>query len=38
MKELGRKVKLLEPVDVDRIPMVRDHYFEGAYVFDFPLD
>jgi hypothetical protein len=34
----SKKVKLLEPVDADKINIVRDHYFEGAYLIDFPLD
>lgn len=38
MKELGKKVKLMEPIDVDKIRINRDHYFKGAYLIDFPLD
>jgi hypothetical protein len=38
MRELCRKVKLLEPMDADKIRVVRDHYFKDAYVIDLPLD
>jgi hypothetical protein len=38
MNEIAKKVKLLEPVDVDKITIKRDHYFPNAYVIDFPLD
>lgn len=38
MKEPTRKVILLEPIDVDKIRIDRDHYFPGAYVIDLPLD
>jgi hypothetical protein len=38
MRELSKKVKLLEPVDADKINITRDHYFKGAYVIDLPLD
>jgi hypothetical protein len=38
MKELCRKVKLLEPIDANKIYITRDHYFKGAYLIDLPLD
>jgi hypothetical protein len=38
MKEPVRKVMLLEPIDVGKIKIDRDHYFPGAYVIDLPLD
>lgn len=38
MREPVRKVMLLEPIDVDKIRIDRDHYFPGAYVIDLPLD
>jgi hypothetical protein len=38
VKEPCKKVKLLEPIDADKIPITRDHYFKGAYLIDLPLD
>lgn len=38
MRELSKKVKLLEPIDADKINITRDHYFKGAYVIDLPLE
>jgi len=38
MKEVAKKVKFLERLDVDRIKIERDHYFSNAYVIDLPLD
>jgi len=38
MKEKVKKIKLLEPVDVDNITIKRDHYFPNAYIIDLPLD
>lgn len=38
VRELCRKIKLLEPIDADKIRISRDHYFKGAYVIDLPLD
>jgi hypothetical protein len=38
MKELVKKVKLLEPLDIERIAISRDHYFPNAYMIDLPLD
>lgn len=38
VRELCRKTKLLEPIDTEKIRIVRDHYFKGAYVIDLPLD
>jgi hypothetical protein len=32
------KVNLLEPVNIDKITISKDHYFQGAYIIDFPLD
>lgn len=34
----AKKVKLLEPFDVDEIKIERDHYFPNAYIIDLPLD
>ncbi|MFP3984506.1 MAG: hypothetical protein ACLFU9_00585 [Candidatus Bathyarchaeia archaeon] len=31
-------MKLLEPVDVDKIEIKRDHYFANAYIIDLPLN
>jgi len=33
-----KKVKLLEPVDANKINITRDHYFSNAYIIDLPLD
>ncbi len=38
MKEIVKKVKLLESVDIDSITIKRDHYFRRAYIIDLPLD
>lgn len=38
MKEIAHKVKFLEPVDVGKIKVERDHYFPNAYIIDLPLD
>jgi len=38
MRETVKKVKLLEPVDVDKITIKRDLYFRRAYIIDLPLD
>jgi len=38
MRELAKKVKLLKPVDVNKITIKRDHYFPNAYIIDLPLD
>lgn len=38
MKEFVKKVKLLEPFDIEKITITRDHYFPNAYIIDFPLD
>lgn len=38
MKEIGKKVQLLEPVDVEKINIMRDDYFSHAYIIDLPLD
>lgn len=38
MKEVAKKVKLLKPVNVDKVRIKQDHYFPNAYVIDLPLD
>lgn len=38
MQELAKKAKLLEPIDIDRVNIHRDHYFPNAYIIDLPLD
>ncbi len=38
MEEMAKKVKLLEPIDVDIINISRDHYFPNAYIIDLPLE
>lgn len=37
MKELAKKVKLQDFVDVNNIAISKDHYFSNAYVVDLPL-
>jgi hypothetical protein len=37
MKELAKKVKLQDFVDVDNVAISKDHYFSNAYVVDLPL-
>ncbi|NWG10623.1 hypothetical protein HXY33_02565 [Candidatus Bathyarchaeota archaeon] len=38
MREVAKKVKLLEPIDINSIGIHRDHYFPKAYIIDLPLD
>ena len=38
MKETVKKVKLLEPIDVEAIPVKKYPLFKDAYVIDLPLD
>jgi tRNA uridine 5-carbamoylmethylation protein Kti12 len=38
VKELAKKVKLKENIDVSTIKIIRDHYFRSAYLIDLPLD
>ena len=38
MKELAKKVKFSESIDVDKINIVKDHYFPNAYIIDLPLN
>jgi hypothetical protein len=38
VKELVKKVKLQEPINIDKINIVKDHYFSNAYIIDLPLD
>jgi hypothetical protein len=38
MKELVKKVKLCEPVDIETLKISRDHYFLNAFVIELPLD
>ncbi len=38
MKGLGKRVNLVKPIDVDRIPIKRDSFHAGAYVIELQLD
>lgn len=38
MKEVVKKVRLLQNVDADMIAVNKDHYFPEAYVVDLPLE
>lgn len=38
VRELCRRIQLLEPVDADKIHITKDHYFKNAYIIDLPLD
>jgi len=38
MKDAVKKVNLLEPVDVDKISIRKDYYFNNAYMIDLPVD
>jgi len=38
VKELAKKVKFSESIDVDKINIVKDHYFPNAYIIDLPLN
>jgi hypothetical protein len=38
VKEIAKKVNLLEPLGVDNIAIKPDYYFSGAYIIDLPLD
>jgi hypothetical protein len=35
---LGKKVNLMKPIDVDKIPIRRDSFYTNAYVIELPLD
>lgn len=35
---MAKKVKLLEPLDINKIAITKDYYFHDAYVIDLPLD
>jgi hypothetical protein len=34
----AKNVKLLEPINVDKIEIEKDHYFQGAYTIDLPIE
>ena len=34
----AKNVKLQEPINVDKIEIVKDHYFQGAYTIDLPIE
>lgn len=36
--QIAKKVKLIEPLDVEKVTIQRDNYFRGAYIIDLPLD
>ena len=38
MSELGKKVNLMKPIDVDKIPIRRDSFYTNAYIIELPLD
>jgi hypothetical protein len=38
MKELAKTVKLLEPIDINRVNIRKDRFFRNAFVIDLPLD
>jgi hypothetical protein len=38
MKEVAKKVKILEPINAGMIAIRMDHYFPNAYLIDLPLD
>lgn len=38
MREIAKKINLVEPVDVENIVIKRDHYFPNAYIIDLPLN
>lgn len=38
MKDFVKKVRILEPLNIENITIERDHYFPNAYVIDLPLD
>lgn len=38
MTRLGKKVHLMKPTDVDKIPIRRDSLYSNAYVIELPLD
>jgi hypothetical protein len=38
MSRLGKKVNLMKPIDVDKIPIRRDTFFPDAYIIELPLD
>jgi len=38
MSRLRKKVNLVEPIDVEKIPIRRDVFLKSAYVIELPLD
>ena len=38
MSESSKRVHLVEPIDVNRIPIRRDPFLAGAFVIELPLD
>jgi hypothetical protein len=38
VKELVRKVELQEPIEIDKINIMKDNYSSNAYIIDLPLD
>ena len=38
MSRLIKKVNLMKPIDVDKIPIRRDNFFPDAYIIELPLD
>jgi len=38
MVRLVKKVNLMKPIDVDKIPIRRDSFYTNAYVIELPLD
>jgi len=38
MPRLGKKVNLVKPIDVDKIPIRRDSFYTNAYVIELQLD
>jgi len=38
MSKHGKKVHLMKPIDIDKIPIRRDSFFPDAYIIELPLD
>lgn len=38
VRELSKRIQLLEPMDANAIHISKDHYFKNSYIIDLPLD
>ncbi len=38
MGRLGKKIGLMKSIDVDKVPIRKDHFFTNAFIVELPLD